>query len=162
MMLVGLLTVLKAWSNHQPLRNVSVCSSTFMLVELANLFLGISRNYSPACEGYNSSEQKEGEKKHLPHHTRSEILPALFHVAEPFSVGLTVTDGELLYFCRGHELHCLLTFWSSHPLGMCLSSCWALLALLHHAVSPFTSPNPRCRRRFWFFVCDFLEQFRLY
>lgn len=79
-------------------------------MELASLFLGIGRNYSPVCEGYNFSEQREGEKKHLPHRARSETLPALFRVAELFSVGLMVTDGEPLYFCRGRELRCLLPF----------------------------------------------------
>lgn len=51
----------------------------------------------------------------MPHCTRSEILPTVFCALELFfSVGLTVTDLDLLYFCRGIELHFLLTDFLDH------------------------------------------------
>lgn len=60
---------------------------------------------------YNSFGQRD---RHLAHCARSEILPTLFCVVELFSVGLTVADLDLLYFCGEIELHFLLTDFLDH------------------------------------------------
>lgn len=50
----------------------------------------------------------------MPHCIGSEILPTVFCVVELFSVGLTMTDLDLLYFCGGIELNFLLTDFLDH------------------------------------------------